>query len=302
MTEAVYEPVREPRTRTVELRGFSYSLTEWGPDHGVPLVLLHGWMDTGATWQFVVDALVRERRVVAPDWRGFGGSGRAAEGYYFPDYLADLDALLDRLAPTGAVDLVGHSMGGNVAGLYAGVRPERVRRLALLEGYGLADSDPDEAPERYRRWLDTLDATQPFRPPGTVAALAGRLQERHPHLPDDRAAFVADCWTRTTASGVRVMHGDPRHKRPNPVLYRLSEAEACWRRITAPVLWIDGADSHVVERFGAGPELERRRAIHGAQRLTVPAAGHMLHHDQPERVAQALESFLEGSAGSQSLP
>jgi pimeloyl-ACP methyl ester carboxylesterase len=100
--------------------------------------MVHGWMDVGASYQFVVDALTTDRWVVAPDWRGFGltPSG-GADSFWFPDYLADLDALLDLLSPDAPVDLVGHSMGGNVAMMYAGIRPERIRTLVNLEGFGL---------------------------------------------------------------------------------------------------------------------------------------------------------------------
>uniref|UniRef100_UPI002362DFF1 alpha/beta fold hydrolase n=3 Tax=Pseudomonadota TaxID=1224 RepID=UPI002362DFF1 len=79
-----------------------------------PLVLLHGWMDVGASFQFVVDALAGDREVIALDWRGFGLSEASGAGcYWFPDYLADLDALLDAVSPSAPVDLLGHSMGGN---------------------------------------------------------------------------------------------------------------------------------------------------------------------------------------------
>lgn len=75
-------------------------------------MLLHGWMDVGASYQFTVDALQRERRIIAPDWRGFGlTTGAPVDHYVFADYLADLDLLLDHYAPGEAVDLVGHSMG-----------------------------------------------------------------------------------------------------------------------------------------------------------------------------------------------
>ena len=105
--------------------------------------LLHGWMDVSASFQFLVDALERDWYVIAPDWRGFGLSEWAAGGYWFLDYLGDLDVLLRLLAQDRSVNLVGHSMGGNVANLYAGVRPERVRKLALLEGFGLPRTTPD---------------------------------------------------------------------------------------------------------------------------------------------------------------
>lgn len=288
-----YQPRRPARAERLALRGVDYHLHCWGPDSGRPLVLLHGWMDTGLTWQFLVDALAGGRRIIAPDWRGFGDSQWVPGGYYFPDYLADLDALLDAVAGEEPVDLVGHSMGGNVAGLYAGVRPERIRRLALVEGFGARARTAGEAPGNYARWLDQWRQPPTLQTPESPGAFAERLMERHPHLTHERALFVAGCWLRRADDGGWQLRADPGHKRGNPVLYRLEEAEACWRQITAPVLWVVGLESRTLSWFGGWEELERRRDVAGAQPVHVEGAGHMIHHDQPETLAAHLEAFLE---------
>ncbi|MDN3516157.1 alpha/beta hydrolase [Aquisalimonas lutea] len=289
---AAYLPAVPAAAEDVNLRGVRHRLHRWGPREGRPLVLLHGWMDTGRTWQFVVDALAAQRHVVALDWRGFGDSDWVADGYYFPDYLADLEALLDREVGDDAVDLVGHSMGGNVAGLYAGIRPRRIRRLALVEGFGTRARDPAEAPDNYARWLDQWRSPPTLQAPESPEAFADRLRERHPHLPADRALFVAQCWLRAAAGGMWQLRGDPAHKRTNPVLYRLEEAEACWRRIQAPVLWVVGSASGALSAFDGEAEVERRRSVIGAERVVIDDAGHMIHHDQPQALAAVLESFL----------
>jgi pimeloyl-ACP methyl ester carboxylesterase len=288
-----YQPVRQPRRRRVDVRGLSYQLTEWGPPGEPTLVLLHGWMDCGASWQFLVDALQAERRILAPDWRGFGDSDWCPDGYWFPDYLADLDALLDAEAPDQTVDLVGHSMGGNVAGLYAGVRPERIRRLSLLEGFGMQPPEPEEAPERYRQWLDEQKTVPDMHAPDSWDALAERLMRRHPHMTPDRAAFVARTWAREKPDGSLELRGDPCHKRKNPVLYRLEEAQACWRRITAPCLWIWGTESRILRAFQDQENWDSRVSCFRDWRgVAIEKAGHMLQHDQPEAVARELDRFL----------
>src|ERR1700734_2209803 len=108
-----YQVLRAPRHETARVRGLDMHLTRWGPppsESVSPIVLLHGWLDTGDTFQFMVDALCRDRPLVALDWRGFGRSEWPKEGYWFPDYLGDLDVLLDQLSPELPVRLVGHSM------------------------------------------------------------------------------------------------------------------------------------------------------------------------------------------------
>ncbi|RYE88419.1 MAG: alpha/beta hydrolase, partial [Myxococcales bacterium] len=152
-----------PTSHHLTLRGLPLRVLDWAPLPGVdparwPVLLLHGFADTAPSWAPVAHALqVAGHRVIAPDQRGFGDSGRAGAGgyYHFPDYVADVDALVRALdLPTLA--LVGHSMGGTVATLFAGSRPGQVGRLALLEGLGPPDSEPAHAPARFTRWLDDL--------------------------------------------------------------------------------------------------------------------------------------------------
>ena len=161
----MYQTTRPFRSEYVPLRTLNYHVSRWdgadsAPDK-TPLILLHGWMDVGASFQFIVDVLseafVAGRPILAPDWRGFGDTDPGkVDHYWFPDYLAGLDFLLDHYAPGQQVDLVGHSMGGNIVMLYAGVRPGRIRRLVNLEGFGMPATRPEQAPVRYAKWMDEL--------------------------------------------------------------------------------------------------------------------------------------------------
>jgi pimeloyl-ACP methyl ester carboxylesterase len=267
----------------------------WPGDAGRRVILLHGWMDVSASFQFLVDALPSHWEAFAPDWRGYGLSDWGkSDCYWFPDYLADLDALLEHISPQAPVDLVGHSLGGNVACLYGGVRPARIRRLVNLEGFGMPATQPEQAPGRYARWLDQLGDRKGFRPYADFAALAERMQRNNPRLTSERAEFLARHWGREMADGQVALRGDPAHKIVYPLLYRYEEARACWREVTAPVLWVDAAESKSLERVGldAAQYAERRAAFRNLRYVTVSNAGHMLHHDQPERVARLLEEFL----------
>ncbi len=291
-----YQPRRAARCEFLDIRGLRCHVRTWGDAGAPPLFLLHGWMDIAASWQFVVDELGAARHLVAPDWRGFGRSQWDPGGYWFPDYYADLDALLDRYAPDAAVDIVGHSMGGNVASIYAGVRPARVRRLVSMEGFGLPGAAPETAPARIAQWLDTWRKPPSLKPYPSLAAFAARLAEASPGLAPDRALYLAAEHAVPDAGGGFAFSSDPRHKAPNAVPYRLEEAQACWRNITAPVLWMLGAQSKLLTQFyGEGlAGLDARAACFAnLRRVTLPGCGHMLHHDAPRLVAAALEEFLE---------
>jgi pimeloyl-ACP methyl ester carboxylesterase len=311
MSSTPYLPQRPGRSRFVDLRGLRYHLHEWGAAAQATadrptLVMLHGWMDVGASFQFAVDALAaiegEGRHVVAPDWRGFGLSAPGgADCYWFPDYLGDLDALLDSLAdsvaaPGEPIDLLGHSMGGNVAMVYAGVRPERIRRLVNLEGFGLPATRPAQAPKRYLQWLDELKQPVELRPYDSLAAVADRLRKTNPLLREDRAAWLAGHWSRQAEDGRWHILGDPAHKRANPALYQKDEVLACWQRIAAPLLWVEGDRTDVSKWWGdryPRSDFDARLAlVPQAERQVLSPAGHMLHHDQPEALAAHLARFL----------
>lgn len=280
MSNETYTPQRTGTRRTHDIRQVRYNVTEWGDSAAPTFVYLHGWADTGATFQFVVDALQDEWHVVAPDWRGFGHSVVECSSYWFPDYLADLHALLDIYSPAEPARLVGHSMGANVAGLYAGTMPERVRAFVNIEGFGLADSEPGDAPRRYRAWLEQAQAGPAFTTYADMTSLATRMAQRNPLLTVSQADFVARAWARPRDDGRVELRADPRHKLPNPVLYRRAEAEACWRATTADVLLVSGETSNF------SSEQDGREAVE------IAGAGHMLHFDAPAALASTIEAFL----------
>lgn len=294
MTGAARAAIKPSASQFVPVRGLSYHVRTWGDPAAPKLFVLHGWMDVGASFQFLVDALTRDWHVLAPDWRGFGQSAWCADGYWFADYIADLDALLEHFTPDAPARIVGHSLGGNVACIYGGVRPQRVARLVSLEGFGVPSEAPGHAPDKLAKWLDALRDPPSFAPYASLAAVADRLQKNNPRMPRDHAEFLADHWAEPLPDGSARLRSDPRHKLPFPILYRIEEVYAAWQRVGAPVLWIAASDSFVARWLGEDQAgLERRiAAFRDGRLMTIADAGHMVHHDQPARVAAAIEPFL----------
>ena len=292
-----YSPKRPSNSQFLDIRGLRSHIRTWGEASAPKLVLLHGWMDISASWQFMVDELKHDWYVIAPDWRGFGKSAWCKTGYWFPDYYADLDALLQHFSPHQAVNLVGHSMGGNIACIYAGVRPQRVRRLISMEGFGLPASNPDEAPARIAQWLEAWRKPPAFKPYATLDELAARIRTSSTRLGAGQAHFLAKEHALLTPDGQVIFSSDAFHKAANPMLYRLEDAKACWRNISAPTLWMIGSDSDLMKRlYGAGHEalVERAACFADLKQITLANAGHMLHHDEALACARALEEFLLG--------
>jgi len=289
--------MKPSRSEFHAIHGLRHHVRIWGDAAAPRLFLLHGWMDVGASFQFLVDSFTRDWHVIAPDWRGFGLSEWARdEGYWFPDYYADLEALADHYQPGEPVRLVGHSMGGVIASVYAGIRPDRVARLVSMEGLGLARHAPDQAPARYAQWLDQLKDLPAFKPYRSFDEVAARLRKKNPRLPEEHAAFLARHWAKQLPGGEVVLHSDPRHKTFNPYLFRIDEAIACWRRVTAPVLLVSGQQSNIPARMKDTPEqlAERKGAFRDHREVVLDDCGHMMHHDQPQRLAQLIEDFLTG--------
>jgi pimeloyl-ACP methyl ester carboxylesterase len=299
----MYQPKRASRSEFVPIRGLRYHVRTWGePGRGkVPLVMVHGWMDVAASYQFVVDAFAREHYVIAPDWRGYGLTELPhTDNYWFPDYLADLDFLLDHYAGDQPVDLVGHSMGGNVAMLYSGARPARIRSLVNLEGFGMAATKAAQAPGRYAKWMDELKGFHrgelELKPYDSIEGVARRLMKTNKRLTQDKADWLAQHWARQEADGQWRILGHAAHKIINANLFRVDEVLEIYKAIKAPVLAVEASDDSLGQwwqgRYTLAEYHERLKDVSDVRLGRIEDAGHMLHHDQPEKLALLIEAFL----------
>lgn len=288
--------MRNSRSEFIALRERRYHVRIWGDVDAPTFYFLHGWGDVSASFQFVVDALPNNWRVIAPDWRGFGLSQWNEGPYFFADYIADLDALLEHYSPQQPARIAGHSLGGIVASAYAGIRPERVIRFASLEGFGLWVSAPEDSPDRFATWLRQIrENNSAFRTYSHPGDYADRLCADNPRLTPARAAFLAEHSLVCVDKGSSlVFAADPRHRWISPVLYPLEEAKACWRRVSAPTLWVAGRESRIMKQFADHPDdyRERMACFAEVEERLIDDCGHNLHHDQPEAIAEMLNSFF----------
>jgi pimeloyl-ACP methyl ester carboxylesterase len=279
--------------RTPLFTGIDCHYLEWDAapsDHTV--VLVHGFLDSGWTFQPVAEARLAERyHLVAPDMRGHGESDRVGEGgyYHFMDYVADLSALVE-VAGRRRVSLVGHSMGGSVVSYLAGAFPERFHRLVLLEGIGPPE---DESPivDRVQRWVRAWEKARKRETTvyPTIEDAAKRLMQTDPLLDAELARFLAERTTRPEDGGRRFMH-DPLHLTRGPHPFRRAVMDEFHRRVACPTLLVDGALSHFRP---AAEETERiRRLFDDARAVVLEGAGHMMTRHQPKALADLLVDFL----------
>jgi pimeloyl-ACP methyl ester carboxylesterase len=286
----------EPRHRTVDSQGLSIHYLEWGEPTGEPIILVHGFLDQAQSWKFFVAELVkrvaRPLWIVAPDCRGHGDSGWVGAGgyYHFPDYVYDLDCVIGAMG-VARFHLVGHSMGGTISFLYAGAFPERISKLILIEGVGPVGMEFTDAPIRMAHWIEEVRerGRNHFREYSSVEAGAAQLRQTNPRLKEEFAIELARDGMKQVSNGKWIWKFDPLHRTATPQPFYTAQALEFFRRITCPVLIVDGAESRQSRR---SDKQQRCDAIRDHQIATIDHAGHMVHQDNPAELAQAITSFF----------
>jgi len=256
------------------------------------VLLLHGFLENAWAWESTVEAGLAGRfHLISVDFRGHGDSDRVGIGgeYHLSDYLGDLHDLIPLVARK-RLSIAGHSLGGAVAGLYAGACPERIFRLALLEGTGLPK--PGGGPERATRWLRERERVR-SRPQRSYASLedaAARLRETDPSLRRELALRLAEKGTTVGPDGRRRFKHDPRLTAGRPEAFDPELARLFWAKVSCPVLIVEGERSEI--RLSEEEGRRRWSSFPSWRHVVLKDAGHMMQRDQPQAVAAVLREFL----------
>lgn len=286
----------DPREQTIDAHGLPLHVLEWGHRGDRPLILVHGFLDQAYSWGPFVAALQAAVRqplwIVAPDCRGHGDSGWVGAGgyYHFPDYVFDIDCVVQALG-LERFSLIGHSMGGTISFLYAGTFPKRVTGLVLIEGIGPPGMVFSDAPLRMEKWIiDVRErGRRHFREYTSVDAGAAQLQQTNPRLNDGLALELAQAGMKQNETTKWVWKFDPLHRTAAPQPFYTAQALEFLRRIECSVLIVEGKESRQSRRTD---KQQRYDAIGDHRRTVIDQAGHMVHQDNPEALAAAVRDFL----------
>jgi len=284
-------PLIQPAFCFYESQGLRLQYTDWGNDTAPPLILIHGGRDHCRSWDEAARALQPHFHVMAPDLRGHGDSDWAkGSSYSLSDYVYDLTRLL-RSVSVHKTAIIGHSMGGMIGLMYAGTYPDRVGRLAILDGVTvLPGSQRAPIHEQIADWVAQLDRTaeRKIRHYSSVSEAAERISAHNKRLTPEQALHLATHGIKQNAEGSYSWKFDEYQQARAP--YRLSPDDhiALWSRITCPTLLLRGDESFLPDPEIAGVLAHFRQA----RFVKIAGAGHWLHHDKLDEVLGVLRPFL----------
>ncbi len=286
----------EPTSRRFVSQRLKLHYADWGNADAPPLVLMHGGRDHCRSLDWVARDLARDYHVIAPDLRGHGDSEWPSDGEYpMQGFVYDLAQLVHqlKLAP---VTIVAHSLGGNVALRYAGLYPEKIRKLVAIEGLGpspkmIAEWEKTPLADRVRAWIDNKRAAAARTPKkyATLEDALARMKEENKFLSDEQARHLTEQGANCNEDGTWSWKFDPYVNIWPWLDIQQTEKEKLWAAITCPTLLVYGADS-----WASNPEKDgRARHFRNARVVVIEKAGHWVHHDQFERFMSETRTFLD---------
>jgi len=264
---------------------------DWGNKGKPNLILVHGGMDHARSWDRIAEAFHCDFRILAPDLRGHGDSSWAYGAMYsIAEYLLDLSALAD-IAGGFPIYIIGHSLGAAIVLQYAGVYPDRVRKLVAIEGVAPPPEEFSRPPsKRMRDWIETLrdyEKRIPHRYPNLEAAYE-RMHKANPYLSDEMARHLTLLGSNWNADGTLVWKFDNFVRAISPYAFNMDEAREIWSRIQCPVLLFRGLDSFAEDPVKQGHIF----SIPNHRLISVSNAGHWVHHDQPALFIEETRKFF----------
>lgn len=266
---------------------------DWGNQGKPNLILVHGGMDHARSWDRIAEAFRSDFRVLAPDLRGHGDSGWAHGAMYsIAEYVLDISALVD-IVGNSPVHFIGHSLGAAIVLQYAGVYPERVKKLVAIEGIAPPPGieTPRPAHVRLREWIEAMrdyEKRVPHQYPSLEAAYE-RMHKANPFLSDEMARHLTLFGSNWNADGTLIWKFDNYVRAFSPYGFNMDDATDIWNQIACPVLLFRGLDSWTEDPYEKG----RIHAISDHRLINVPRAGHWVHHDQPETFIRETRSFFD---------
>ncbi|MEM6961468.1 MAG: alpha/beta hydrolase [Myxococcota bacterium] len=285
-----------PEQQRLRANDLDHAVLRW-KGSGPNVLLCHGYLDMGFSWTSVATRLQRcGYDTAAFDWRGHGTTEWVGAGgyYHFPDYVLDLHELTQKLFGGEEYHLVGHSMGGSIACMFASTLPIGLRTLTTIEGLGPPDENADHPVDRLKTWIRTVEGLRKSDQRAAIKDVdeaVRRMRVRNPTLPDKLGRFLAEQGTKLNSSGSREWTFDPLHRSRAPIPFRKDMFLQCLDRIAVPTLVVGSSNG-----FRLSDEQERIDHIEDTTVVEIQDVGHMVHWFAAEELASAIDKHIRRSA------
>jgi len=262
-----------------------------GPVTAKPILALHGWLDNAASF-IPLAPYLPEFRLIAIDFQGHGLSEHAPAGCYFhfEDYIADVINILDSLGLQQCA-LLGHSLGAGIASIVAGVIPERIPALGLIDGIGPISIHEDQMPEMMRKSINEYAKLSEKKlthylnkEEATKARLSASKIQR------SAVELLVSRGLKDTGNGF-IWRTDPRLMLKPLALFVESQITAFLKNITAKTCLLRPSPGWPFD------EKVFASRIHFLKDIEVHriAGDHHIHMDNPEIVGPILNDFFKRS-------
>lgn len=265
---------------------------DWGNEDAPPLLLVHGNRDHCHNWDWVAQELRDEYHIIAPDFRGHGDSEWVfGSGYSQSEYVYDLAQLIHQrsLAP---LQIVAHSLGGGVALRYAGVYPEHIKKMVVIEGWGGPPAMYNREPthQRMKNWIEQTRKVAGRLPKryGSLEEAYERMQEANKHLSAEQARHLTIHGSNQNEDGSFSWKFDNYTHVMSPFDMTMDQSRELWQRIESPILLLSGKESW----HGQGRSEDPADFFPNARHVQLDNAGHWVHHDRLDEFLRLTKEFF----------
>lgn len=285
----------DPQTGKYRSCRLTLSYCRWENPGAPKLMLVHGGKDHNRNWDRLAEALRADFDIAAPDLRGHGDSDWSADGcYYRSEFVTDIANLADHLGWTNFA-MVGHSLGATVTSLYAAAFPEWVNKMVAIEGLvsppWVLQQEVEQHPVvRLRNYIDETRkyADRTNRDFDNIQDAVARMLEQNPHFTPQLAEHLTRHNLKPAESGGFTWKFDPMMNFRLRFDITREQQKQILTAIRCPALLLRGEES-----WAANPLEDGTAACFTNARVhNIPAAGHWVHHDQPELVLALIREFL----------
>ena len=287
-------------TEILKINGLKHKVYTWGNLENPILFFIHGYLDTGASFNFIAEELSRKFYCIAFDLRGHGKSDHTKNenGYFFVEYFSDVHKIFNYFSPREKINVIGYSMGGNIISQYAGIFPDRVDSFINIEGFIVREFPLEDRPQRIQEWILNQEKKTKVKIYKKLSQFQNKLQKIYPNVSIDKIQFIAKFLSKKVEGGF-IVASDQKHRWPNPYLFQLKKMVPVFKNIKARalIIWTENCEYTSWIKKGSSYQDEMKKRIADfpktSQIKMIKNTGHAVHLERPLELVRIIAKFFE---------